>query len=223
MSEDLSGVVGRPPAVRASDAEREAVVRRLHTAVGEGRIDLDEFSERVQSAYAATTTADLAQLLADLPAEGTTVEVPGPVEMVGEREWAGPVSSVFGDVRLVPGAGVPERVTTVFGDVRVDLRQLHTSADTVYLQLGTVFGDVDVVVGEGVAAEIEGWTVFGDRKTQLAPVPRAPGSPRVVVRGWTVFGDLKLRSLPPGEDARRWRAALDRFAARRLPPPPPSR
>jgi hypothetical protein len=207
-------VPGQEPVVRASDAEREAVVHWLQTAVGEGRIDLDEFGERVQAAYAATTTADLAGLLADLPAEGTSIQLGAPVEIVGDRTSAGAVSSVFGDVRLVPGAVVPERVSTVFGDVRIDLRQLHTAADTVHLQLGTVFGDVEVVVGEGVAAEIEGWTVFGDRRTQLAPVPRLPGTPRVVVRGWTVFGDLRLRSLPPGEDARRWRAALDRVSRR---------
>jgi hypothetical protein len=223
MSADPGGP-GRAPAVRASDAEREAVAGRLRSAVAEGRIDLDEFGARVQAAYAATTTADLAQLLADLPPEGTTFQVAGqprPVEMVGTGDVAGAVSSVFGDVRLVPGTVVPERVTTVFGDVRVDLRQLHTDVDTVHLQLGTVFGDVDVVVAEGIAAEIEGWTVFGDRRTQLAAVPRVPGSPRIVVRAWTVFGDLKLRSLAPGEDPRRWRAVLDRFAGRRLPPPPP--
>ena len=211
------------PAVRASDAEREAVVSRLQTAVGEGRIDLDEFSERMQAAYAATTTADLAGLLADLPAEETAAPAPppgaGPVQVVGGSAPGGAVSSVFGDVRLVPVSGVPERVSTVFGDVRIDLRQLATPAGTVHLQLGTVFGDVEVLVGEGVDAEIEGWTVFGDRRTQLAPVPRLPGTPRVVVRGWTVFGDLRLCSLAPGEDPRRWRAALDRFAGRRLPPP----
>jgi Domain of unknown function (DUF1707) len=222
VSEDPSGT-SRAPVVRASDAEREAAVARLQTAVGEGRLDLDEFGERVQAAHAATTTAELAQLLADLPPEGTTIQVtgqPGAVEMVGERDAAGPVNSVFGDVQLVPAAVVPERVTTVFGDVRLDLRQLKSSADTLYLELGTVFGDVEVLVAEGVAAESEGWTVFGDRKTQLAAVPRLPGTPRIVVRAWTVFGDLKLRSLAAGEDPRRWRAALDRFAARRLPPPP---
>jgi hypothetical protein len=126
---------------------------------------------------------------------------------------------VFGDVELTATTSVPEKVSTVFGDVRIDLRGLRTSADTVHLQLGTVFGDVEVIVSEGVAAEIEGWTVFGDRRTELAPVPRLAGTPRVVVRGWTVFGDLKVRSLAPGESPSRWRAVLDRLALR-LPPPP---
>ena len=206
-----------PPPVRASDAEREATVTRLQTAVGEGRIDLEEFGERVAAAYAATSTAELDQLLADLPAPATAVPAPG--ELVGTGSEA-PISTVFGDVRLAATTAVPRRVGTVFGDVRIDLRGLRTSADTVELELATVFGDVDVIVSEGVAAEISGWTVFGDRTTELAALPRLPGTPRVVVRARTVFGDLRLRSLAPGESPSRWRAVLDRLAERRLPPAP---
>jgi hypothetical protein len=208
-SDDLAG-----PDVRASDAEREAVVSRLQTAVGEGRIDLDEFGERAERAYAAATTAELDALLVDLPGDR--------VEIVGEVTHPGPITSVFGDVRVTATAGVPERATTVFGDVRIDLRGLRTSADTVHLQLGTVFGDVEVIVSEGVAAQIDGWTVFGDRRTDLAPVPRLAGTPRVVVRGWTVFGDLKLRSLAPGQSPSRWRTLMERLSQRTLPPTPPT-
>jgi hypothetical protein len=199
------------PVVRASDADREATVTRLQTAVGEGRIDLDEFGQRVDAAYAATTTDELDALLADLPGDR--------VEIVGEVVDPGPVSSVFGDIKLTATTGVPRKAATFFGDVRIDLRGLRTAEDTVYLQLSTFFGDVEVIVSEGVAAQLEGWTFFGSRKTDLAAVPRVPGTPRVVVRGWTLFGDLKLRSLAPGESASRWRAVMDRLAQRRLPPP----
>jgi hypothetical protein len=199
------------PVVRASDADREATVTRLQTAVGEGRIDLDEFGQRVDAAYAATTTDELDALLADLPGDR--------VEIVGEVVDPGPVSSVFGDIKLTATTGVPRKAATFVGDVRIDLRGLRTAEDTVYLQLSTFFGDVEVIVSEGVAAQLEGWTFFGSRKTDLAAVPRVPGTPRVVVRGWTLFGDLKLRSLAPGESASRWRAVMDRLAQRRLPPP----
>jgi hypothetical protein len=53
--------------IRASDAEREAIVARLNTATTEGRLSLAEFSERTQLAYAALTREDLARLVADLP------------------------------------------------------------------------------------------------------------------------------------------------------------
>jgi hypothetical protein len=191
------------PGVRASDADREALVARLQVALGEGRLDLDEFGQRAGAAYAAVTTAELAELVADLP----TGRAP---EIVGTR--APEVqTSVFGDIRLA-GPSVPLRVSTVFGDVRMDLRGLRTDADRLDLQLGTVFGDVDVIVAEGVDAQIHGRTVFGDRKVDLAAVPRIAGTPRIVVHARTVFGDLKLRSLAPGEATSRWQQIMDRLA-----------
>ncbi|WP_164702962.1 DUF1707 domain-containing protein, partial [Modestobacter sp. KNN46-3] len=83
MSEQQAGEPGPVPVVRASDAEREAVVTRLQTALGEGRINVDEFTQRADVAYAAVTTADLDELLADLP--GPTSAVPAFGEIVGER------------------------------------------------------------------------------------------------------------------------------------------
>jgi hypothetical protein len=52
---------------RASDADREQVVRRLRIAAGEGRVTLEEFDDRAASAYAARYLADLDPLVADLP------------------------------------------------------------------------------------------------------------------------------------------------------------
>ncbi|TFV55979.1 DUF1707 and DUF2154 domain-containing protein [Geodermatophilus sp. DF01-2] len=201
------------PVVRASDADREATVTRLQCAVGEGRIDLSEFGERVEAAYAAGTLADLAALVADLPPDE-----PPPVEIVGTQTRT-ELSSVFGDIRLSGPGAAPARASTVFGDVRLDLRGLRTDADRVEIHVQTRFGDVDVVVAEGVDAELHGRTVFGDRRTELAPVPRLAGTPRVVVHARSVLGDLRLRSLAPGESASRWRALVDRLAQRHLPPP----
>ncbi len=53
--------------LRASDADREAVVRRLQRAVGEGRLTLTEFDERVRAAYAAGTRGELDDVAHDLP------------------------------------------------------------------------------------------------------------------------------------------------------------
>jgi hypothetical protein len=205
-----------PPAVRASDTDREAVVTRLQKALGEGRIDLDEFGQRAQAAYAAVTTAELDVLLTDLPTEAAPR-----AEIVGTRTPE-EVSSVFGDITLAVGGSPPQRASTVFGDIRIDLRTLRTDVDRIDLHLSTLFGDIDVIVAEGVDAELQGRTVFGDRKVDLAPVQRLAGTPLVVVHARAVFGDLRLRSLAPGDSPSRWGALLERLAQRRqLPPPPP--
>jgi hypothetical protein len=204
------------PVVRASDADREAVVARLQKALSEGRIDLDEFGQRAAVAYDATTVAELESVTADLPSDARP-----PVEIVGTRAPE-VVSSVFGDVKLA-GGSAPQRVSTVFGDVRIDLRGLRTDADRLDLYLSTVFGDVEVIVAEGVDAELQGRTVFGDRRTDLAPVPRLAGTPRIVVHARAIFGDLRLRSLAPGESPSRWRAVMDRLSGRPPEPPRPPR
>jgi hypothetical protein len=206
----------RAPGIRAADADRDAVVARLQSAVGEGRLDLDEFGARASAAYAALTVAELDALLADLPQ--------GPLaEIVGTRTPED-VSSVFGDIKM-SGGTVPRRANTVFGDVRIDLRNLRTDADRFELELSTVFGDVDVILAEGVDGELHGRAVFGDRKVELAPVPRLAGTPYVVVHARTVFGDLRLRSLAPGASPSRWKALLDRLSQPPpipvVPPPPP--
>src|SRR5262245_38673125 len=67
------------PQLRVSDAERDAVVARLNDATGEGRLTIEEFSERVSAALAARTRGDLDVLLADLPAHPSTQPRPTPV------------------------------------------------------------------------------------------------------------------------------------------------
>src|SRR5215467_15671917 len=66
------------PQVRVSDAERDAVVARLNDATGEGRLTVEEFSERVSAALAAKTRGDLDVLLTDLPAHPSTRPRPTP-------------------------------------------------------------------------------------------------------------------------------------------------
>lgn len=55
--------------IRASDDDRHRVIDALHKHTEAGRLDLDEFSDRVGAVYAARTLAELAALTRDLPAE----------------------------------------------------------------------------------------------------------------------------------------------------------
>jgi hypothetical protein len=56
----------RPP-VRASDGDRQRVTDLLREHTSDGRLTIEEYSERVDAALAARTVADLRPLLADLP------------------------------------------------------------------------------------------------------------------------------------------------------------
>ena len=53
--------------MRASDAEREETVALLRHAVGEGRLDTEEFTDRTTRAYLAKTRGELLELIDDIP------------------------------------------------------------------------------------------------------------------------------------------------------------
>ena len=55
--------------VRASDQDREQVVAALQRHTAAGRLNLDEFTERVDAACAARTLSELAVVTRDLPTE----------------------------------------------------------------------------------------------------------------------------------------------------------
>ncbi|MEV6275814.1 DUF1707 domain-containing protein [Nocardia sp. NPDC051832] len=52
---------------RASDAERDSVVRLLGRHLADGRLDLAEYDKRVAQVYATATREDLSSVLSDLP------------------------------------------------------------------------------------------------------------------------------------------------------------
>lgn len=58
----------RPPQIRASDADRDAVVTALSDHFQAGRLTTEELEERTGQALAARTLGQLDELTADLPA-----------------------------------------------------------------------------------------------------------------------------------------------------------
>ena len=60
--------MARYTALRASDADREAIAERLRAAAVEGRLDPDELEDRLETAFRARTYGELDRLVADLPA-----------------------------------------------------------------------------------------------------------------------------------------------------------
>src|SRR5215212_2731494 len=57
-----------PSGLRASDADRERVAATLREHYGDGRLDDEDLSERIEAAYRGRTMAELEALTADLPA-----------------------------------------------------------------------------------------------------------------------------------------------------------
>lgn len=106
--------------------------------------------------------------------------------------------SVFGDVKRSGAWAVPANSAwrTVFGDVVLDLREARVPGGEVTIDANTVFGDIDLLVPEGVVVDVRSRTFFGDLRHETGDVgpPAPPGAPRILLEGGTVFGDVKVRS-----------------------------
>jgi hypothetical protein len=63
------------PDERVTDRDRDRVVKQLTQHVGQGRLTLDEFDERVDEALEARTGAELAAVLRELPRLRTVAEL----------------------------------------------------------------------------------------------------------------------------------------------------
>jgi hypothetical protein len=183
-----------PPAVRASDAERQAAAARLKQASVEGRITLEEFGERVGRVLAARTRAELDDLTHDLPAPlaagsgspdarrkpiSTTVALMSAVERTGS--WR---------------VGETSRAIAVMGECKLDLRRAALSAAVTVIRAHVVMGNLKVIVPEGVDVDLDATTIMGSRKVVLSGPPAAPDAPLVRVEGLVLMGELTVRDRP---------------------------
>jgi hypothetical protein len=89
------------PAMRVSDADRDAAASLLNAAFAEGRLTADEHGRRVEAAYAARTWQQLRQLIADVPAP------PGAAEPAVPAGFTGPLRCLLCVLLCVcPPAGI---------------------------------------------------------------------------------------------------------------------
>src|SRR6187200_2151693 len=118
--------------VRASDPERDATVGRLRDAAAEGRLTLEELTDRIEAASSAVMRSELVSLTADLPvAVGRSRSEPADVRRVG-------------DIKRKGAWVVPEecRFRSYFGAVIVDLRQATITAQELRIDARTPVGNI---------------------------------------------------------------------------------
>ncbi len=76
--DDLAAGAGGRGHLRASHADREQVIRTLKAAFVQGMLTKDEFDLRVGRTFASRTYAELAAVIADIPAGVATARLPAP-------------------------------------------------------------------------------------------------------------------------------------------------
>ena len=165
---------GEPAAgIRASDAERDVTLERLSAATGDGRLTLEEFSQRMDRATTAKTRAELDRLVADLPigpgAAGSVVAGRGP----GRPSWH--ISPIGG--LSVSGPWRMERsviVVSLIGGADLDLSQAQLAAPQVTLTKVSLLGGVSIGVPPGIRVDASGFSLIGGTSVDAGPEP-GPG------------------------------------------------
>jgi hypothetical protein len=78
-------IAGRDPNLRAADTDRERTAEGLRKSHAEGRLDIDEFQQRLERCYEAKTLGELAELVKDLPRRDELDERPSPGRLLPSR------------------------------------------------------------------------------------------------------------------------------------------
>lgn len=184
--------------MRASDAERDAVVGRLNQAVGEGRLTLDEFSGRLELAYAARTRGDLDPLLRDLPADSEAA-VPAAASgtaVVSGGQGAGTRWNIspIGGIRLRGHWRVPRHTVaiSILGGMDVDLGEAELAAPEVMITKVSIIGGVSIRVPPGMRVEVSNFSILGGRNVNLDS-PLAPNAPILRIRSFSIIGGVNVR------------------------------
>ena len=144
---------------------------------------MEELTDRIEVAASAVMRGDLERLTADLPAAGVTLAAAP--ENARERG--------MGDVKRSGAWVVPahSEFRSWTGSIKLDLRQATISSREIVIDAFTPFGNIDLLVPEGVQVEVRADKRLGSLKQEISAA--GPGAPRIVLTGGTWFGNVKIR------------------------------
>jgi hypothetical protein len=192
-------VEGPAPEKRIGDSERREVDARLQQAHADGVLTLIEYEERSAQCWAARTRSELDALTRDLPDPSPPAAAP-PAPLDAPRPPAGRRRAVVGTalvgVALFGGTQVvtADDASAVFGSRVVQLAPGQDRVD-----VGVLFGSVEVVVPDDARVGTTGTIVFGS--TDCDAACDGTGTRVVTVEASGGFGSVDV--LRQGERATR--------------------
>lgn len=217
MSEETAWRPNRSPDghLRVSDRERDETIDVLVEAATDGRLTLDEYSQRADRALTSVTRDDLAVLTHDLAAPSRPGFRPAAVRFGGSRPSYDRLLAVFGTETRRGSWLVPAQLDAraLFGECRIEIQEATLHSRVTVIDVQAVFGSVVIVVPDGVEVRTTGMSIFGSRTCDVER-DTPPGAPVVEVRGRAVFGEITVRH--PG-----WkegvRSVIDQHLGRKRP------
>ncbi|ROO86751.1 uncharacterized protein DUF1707 [Actinocorallia herbida] len=143
-----------PPALRASDADRDRAIDLLRAAVADGRLTPAEFDERVEAALTARTIDALTPLVTDLIASpgGGALTLP-PVGAPAPELLT--IKEKHGTVRREGRWHLPHRLAlrTAWSDVLLDLTDAVRTAPELVIDLRVSGGTIELLLAPGMTLD----------------------------------------------------------------------
>ena len=189
----MTGEVSPAGELRASHADRDAVVEVLRVAAGDGRLTAEELDQRLEAALTARTLTELAVLTTDLPAapgRHATAGAPQPKEVVR-------IDCDTSHTRRDGSWVVPQRmeVRITAGSVRLDFTEAVITRPTLRLDADVNAGHLVLITGPGVVVDTDGVSVSaGHVRVAAHAGPADPVVLRIEVSGTVRGGTVVVRS-----------------------------
>lgn len=182
-------------------AERDGAVARLSNAFANDAITMEEFERRTTLALRATSAAELAALVADLPA--TTADVTAGLSTAGNAVTRTSdvqrMRAVFGNLERGGTMDVPARleIRAIFGNVELDLSAARFGEGVTEIAVRAICGNVEMRLPEGAIVENLGSGVlasFTSRARKGEAAADTAGRVRVRVTGRAVLGNVEIET-----------------------------
>jgi hypothetical protein len=180
--------------VRASDRDRDHVAEILRDAAAEGRLGMDELDERLSTAYAAKTYAELEPVIQDLPPAGTAAPADTPVQRIGGEPTSSSAIAVMGGFSRKGAWVVPAQFTAVaiMGGGEIDLREARFAERVVTIHAYAIMGGIGIIVPDDIDVQVSGIGLMG----AFVGGPHntgQPGRPKVVINGLAFWGAVDVK------------------------------
>ncbi len=190
------------------------MIEVLKGACGDGRLTLDEFSERVDAAYQATSVRDLPPVLGDLPhpfgsdfaglfsgeiSHSPVLMAPLVPDGARDRNATRWTISIMGGSQRKGRWRLREKTNAIafMGGCHLDMRNAEVEGSSVIINAFAMMGGIDIIVPEGIEVELGGIAIMGGKDaSRMKDVPTIPGSPIVRVRAFAFWGSVTVRSKP---------------------------
>jgi class 3 adenylate cyclase len=182
--------------IRVDDHDRERMVEVLRGHCADGRLTLDEFSDRVGLVYEARTRGDLDLVVADLPVAAPAVRRSS---TPSTRKPTASAIAIFSGHKQTGRWRPSESVgaVAIMGSVELDLREAEFEHAVININATSIMGSVEIIVPEGVEVELSGFNIMGSKESRVADGPGRAGAPVVRVNAFVLMGSVLVRDKRP--------------------------